>query len=155
MRITKYTTELNEERCLVLVKEKTMLYPAEKQLNSPEKIVKMLNEVFNLGNQSEEYLYMIAFNAKMLPIGVFEISHGTIEQSICSPKDIFKKAFLCNAMCFILAHNHPSGDLTPSKADIESYQQLQKIGKMMGIIAQDSIIVNSYDQYTSLREKGY
>lgn len=148
MRITTYRTELNEDQHNVLVKENSCNCPID-SLNNPQSVMEMLNGVFRLNRQAEEYVYMIALNTKGKPLGVFEISHGTINQSICNPRDIFIKALLCGAAGIILAHNHPSGDVTPSKNDMEIYKIVKDAGQLLGIGLLDNIIIgNEYYSFT-------
>lgn len=148
MRITTYKTELDENQHNILVKESSCNYAMD-FLNNPQSITEMLNAVFRLNKQAEEYVYMIALNTKVKPLGVFEISHGTVDQSICSMRDIFIKALLCGATGIILAHNHPSGDVKPSQKDIDIYNKLKEAGKIMDVYIFDSIIVgNGYYSFT-------
>lgn len=151
MRITLYNTELDENRHNVLVKEKAVNYSAE-SLNSPEAVTDMLNTVFRLNKQAEEHVYMIALNTKSKPLGVFKISHGAVDQSICSPREIFIRALLCGASGIILAHNHPSGDVTPSKEDMMVYKRIKEAGGLIGVNLLDNIIVGDY--YFSFTEQG-
>lgn len=149
MKITTYRMELNGEQHNVLVKENSCNYPIE-SLDSPQKTADMLNDVFRLNKQAEEYVYMIALNVKGRSLGVFEISHGTVNQSICNPRDIFIKALLCGTVGIILAHNHPSGDTTPSKEDIEIYKRIKEAGEIIGIELLDNIVIGN--GYISFRE---
>ena len=112
----------------------------------------MFNVVFRLNTHTEEYLYMIALDGKQKPLGIFEISHGIVNMTICNPREIFIKALLCGASGIVITHNHPSGDVTPSKEDIESYKRLKDAGKLIGINVLDSIIVG--DGYYSFMENG-
>ena len=95
---------------------------------------------------------MIALDSKQKPLGVFEISHGIVNMTICNPREIFIKALLCGASGIVIAHNHPSGDTTPLKEDIESYNCLKEAGRLIGINVLDSIIVG--DSYYSFMENG-
>lgn len=140
MRITKYRTELDQDFHCVLVKEKSCNYYAD-QLHTPDAIVNMLNDLFRLEYQSEEFLYMVAFNKKMRPLGVFEVSHGTVDCSLCTPREIFIKAMLCGACSIVIAHNHPSMDTSPSGEDIDVYKRLKESGNIIGIPLIDSLIV--------------
>lgn len=151
MKITTYRMELNNEQHNVLVKENSCNYPIE-SLDSPQKTADMLNGVFRLNKQAEEYVYMIALNVKSRPLGIFEISHGTVDRSICNPRDIFIKALLCGAVGIILAHNHPSGDATPSKDDIRMYRRIKDAGELIGIELQDNLVIGN--GYISFREEG-
>ena len=152
MRITTYKTELNGDNLNVLVKEKSCNCTGVETLHTPSLIAEMFNAVFRLNKQTEEYLYMIALDSKQKSLGVFEISHGMINMTICNPGEIFIKALLCGACGIVITHNHPSGDVTPSKEDIESYNRLKDAGKLIGINVLDSIIVG--DGYYSFMEKG-
>ena len=152
MRITTYKTELNQDNLNVLVKEKSCNCTGVETLNTPSLIAEMFNVVFRLNKQTEEYLYMIALDNKGKPLGVFEISHGMVNMTICNPREIFIKALLCGASGIVIAHNHPSGDTTPSKEDIESYNRLKEAGKLIGINVLDSIIVG--DSYYSFMKNG-
>ena len=130
MRITTYKTELNEDHLNVLVKEKSCNCTGVETLNTPLLITEMFNAVFRLNKQTEEYLYMIALDNKGKPLGVFEISHGMVDMTICNPREVFIKALLSGASGIVIIHNHPSGSTTPSKADIESYNRLkEEIGR--------------------------
>lgn len=140
MRITKYRTELNDDMHNVLVKEKSCNYVTENS-NSPEAITDMINTIYRVNRQAEEHLYMVAFNTKNKVLGVFELSHGTVNSSICNPRDIFIKALLCGASTIALAHNHPSKDTTPSSDDILVYKRVCEAGKMIGIELLDNIVI--------------
>lgn len=135
----------------MLVKESACNYPIE-NVASPEAVANMLNTIFRLDKQAEEYLYMVAVNTKCRVLGVFEVSHGTVNQSICNPRDIFIKGLLCGATGIILAHNHPSGDTTPSREDITIYRRVKESGKLIGVELMDNIIV--CDGYYSFQQGG-
>ena len=97
---------------------------------------------------------MICMNTKNKIIGVFEISHGSVNSSIVSPREVFQKALLANAVSIIVMHNHPSGDSTPSREDIEVTRRLSEAGKIVGVELLDHIIVGDR-VYCSLKEKGH
>lgn len=152
MRITKYRTELDQNRHNILVKEKSINYNID-ILSNPEIITNMLNVCFNMNCLAEEYLYLIALNTKNKPLGVFEVSHGTANASLVNPREIFIRLLLAGASSFVITHNHPSGDCTPSREDIQSTRRLKECADMMGMTLLDHIIVG--DGYHSLREGGY
>lgn len=138
MRITLYNTELNNDLHCTLVKEKTWNYSG--------------------CQQSEEHLYMICFNVRMKPLGIFKISQGTVNSSLCSPREIFLKSLLSNATAITIIHNHPSQDVTPSQEDIIVYEKLKDAGNFIGIHFLDSIIVGNgyysfYENYENRKEK--
>lgn len=81
------------------------------------------------------------------------MSHGTVNMSAYSPREVFQKALLCNAVSIIIAHNHPSGDATPSKNDINFTRRVSEAGKMIGIDLADSIIVGDETYYSMTEDR--
>lgn len=155
MRITKYKTTLAEDGKAVLEKELSVNYPElDRKMNGPEKVVRLAKEFLHLDDQTEEYLYMICMNSKLELTSVFEISHGNVNSSIIGAREIFQKALLANAVSIILMHNHPSGDSTPSREDIEVTKRIVEAGRVVGIELVDHIIIGR-PIFTSLKEKGY
>ena len=148
MRITTYKTELNQDNLNVLVKEKSCNCTGVETLNTPSLIAEMFNVVFRLNKQTEEYLYMIALDNKGKPLGVFEISHGMVNMTICNPREIFIKALLCGSSGIVITHNHPSGDVTPAPEDINVTERLMLISEMMSILFYDHIIFSDSHTYS-------
>jgi len=71
------------------------------------------------------------------------VSEGSLNQSIVHPRETFKSAILANAAAVILAHNHPSGDTTPSREDREITRRLREAGDILGIKVLDHVIVDT------------
>lgn len=95
-----------------------------------------------LKNSPNEQLIAIALDTKSKVIGAYVISTGTLDCSLAHPREAFRPAILLNARSVIFAHNHPSGDLTPSSDDISVYARLKAAGDLLGIQVHDSIIVS-------------
>lgn len=152
MRVTTYRTKLNEDRLNILVKEKAVNYTTHSKLTSPSAIYDMMVDVFDMKNLAEEYLYLIAFDTKQSVLGVFEISHGTVNSSLISPREVFIKALLCGAVNVVLVHNHPSGDPSPSNADMQVTRRIKESGELLGVKLLDHVIVG--DSYYSMSEFG-
>ena len=154
LRMTKYKTKLTENKRVVLEKEVTKNCPdLSYVIRSPQDVVDVGKGFMRIHEEPEEYMYMICMNTKNKIIGVFEISHGSVNASIVTPREVFQKALLANAVSIILMHNHPSGDCTASREDVEITKRLVEAGKIIGVEVLDHIIVG--DQYSSLKEKGY
>ena len=154
VRMIKYTTKLTENKRVVLEKEVTKNCPdLTYAIKSPEDAATIGREFMRIHEEPEEYMYMICMNTKNKVIGVFEVSHGTVSASLVSPREVFQKALLANAVSIILMHNHPSGDITASREDIEVTKRLVEAGKIIGIEVLDHIIVG--DRYASLKGQGY
>ena len=155
MRVIKYNTKLTEQQKVVLEKEVSVNCPeVDRKMNSPEKIVGLAKHFLHMHENTEEYMYMICMNTKLDMTCVFEISHGNVNSSIVGAREVFQKALLANAVCIAMIHNHPSGDCTPSREDIEVTKRLIEAGKLVGIQVIDHIIIGR-PGYTSLKEKGY
>lgn len=155
MRVIKYTSKLTEKQRVVLEKEVSVYCPEiERKMNSPEQIAKLARVYLKMDELPEEYMYMLCMNTKLDMIGVFEISHGNVNSSIVGTREVFQKALLANAVSIALIHNHPSGDSTPSREDIEVTKRLVEAGKILGIQVLDHIIIGR-PYYSSLKEKGY
>jgi len=93
-------------------------------------------------------------------IRVEEIADGTIDTLLVHPREVFKKAIAANAAAVVLAHNHPSGDPTPSEADIKVTRDLIRAGQLLKIDVLDHVIIGRAAEgrakdYVSLRELGY
>ena len=153
-RMTKYKTKLTENKRVVLEKEISMNYPELSHIiRSPEDVVTLGRTFMRIHEEPEEYMYLICINTKNRVIGVFEISHGNVNSSIVGTREVFQKALLANAVSIILMHNHPSGDPTPSREDIEVTRRMVEASKILGVQVLDHIIIG--DRYSSLKEKGH
>ena len=155
MRVVKYRTKLDEKQRAVLEKEHSLNYPEiDRKMNSPEKVVSLAKYYLRLPEQTEEYLYMVCMNNKLEATGVFELSHGNVNSSIVSIREMFQKALLANAVSIIVMHNHPSGDPTPSREDVQVTKRMVEAGQLLGVQVLDHIIVGR-PGYVSLKDKGY
>lgn len=154
MRVVKYKTKLTVDRKAILERDYSVNYPElDNMMNSPEKIVKFAKGFLRMHEETEEYMYMICLNTKLMMTGVFEISHGNVNSSVVGTREVFQKALLANAVSIILMHNHPSGDCKPSREDIKVTERLKEAGNILGVEVLDHIIIGN--EYCSLKEKGY
>lgn len=101
----------------------------------------------------KEYFKLIMLNTKNVVIGVKDISIGNLNSSIVHPREVFVEAIKNSCASIIFCHNHPSGDPTPSKEDINITNRLMECGKLLGIDVLDHIIIGN-GTYISLKEKG-
>lgn len=97
---------------------------------------------------------MMLLDSKNHLVGERLISKGTINASMAEPRDIFGEALRAGAFSIILIHNHPSGDTTPSTADLTVTKRIGEAGELLGIRLLDHIIVAG-DKYISLKAEGY
>lgn len=103
-----------------------------------------------VGSFDREVLLALNLNTKNRVINANIITMGTINSTMFAPRDIFKSAILANATRIVLFHNHPSGDLTPSLADMEATQRIVKAGELLGIEVVDHVIANQRGEMLSV-----
>lgn len=100
----------------------------------------------------KEHFRVVLLDTKNQIMVTEEISIGTLNASIVHPRDVFKIAIKRNSNSIILIHNHPSGDPTPSKEDINITNRLIEVGDLVGIKVLDHIIIGDKN-YISFKEK--
>lgn len=148
MRITKYNVMLDENRKNILVAESTKKYPSLGKAKAADKIVDIMNTVFEADRQAEEHVWLMAMDVKCKIIGIFEVTHGSVSVSVASTREIFVRLCLCGASMFILCHNHPSGDPSPSNEDCIFTKKLKEASKIMNIPFTDHIIIGDHCYYS-------
>ena len=123
-------------------------------IKSPEDAASFLKEIwdFDTIEYREEFVVVLLNHSKKV-IGWSKVSTGGPFATIVHPTTVFQLILLGNAASVILAHNHPSGTLKPSLADIELTKRLSKAGKLFAISVDDHIILTK-DDYLSFRDEG-
>jgi len=127
-------------------------------LDSPERIADLLREDAR-GYEVEHFLVLL-LNTRRRLIRVERISQGTLDAIHVHAREVFKHAISANAAAIVLVHNHPSGDPTPSEADIKVTRDLIRAGQLLKIDVLDHVILGRRTtererDYASLRELGY
>jgi DNA repair protein RadC len=127
-------------------------------LDNPENVVRLVRAK-NLLLETEQFQVLLLNTRKRL-IRVEKISDGTLDTILVHPREVFKSAISANAASIVLVHNHPSGDPTPSEADIKVTRDLIRAGQLLKIEVLDHVIigratVERAKDYASLRELGY
>jgi DNA repair protein RadC len=127
-------------------------------LDTPDRIADLLREENRV--LGVENFQVLLLNTRRKLIGFEKISQGTLDTILVHPREVFKPAIAANAAAIVLAHNHPSGDPTPSEADIKVTRDLIRAGQLLKIEVLDHIILGSRSEdrpkdYVSLRELGY
>ena len=114
--------------------------------NNPSVIFDNTKYLFD--GKKQECFYCFYFNNKQHLIGKELLFVGTVNKSIVHPREIFKYAYLYSASSIVCIHNHPSGDVTPSKEDIEITKALVQIGNVQKIPILDHIIIGDNNYYS-------
>lgn len=127
-------------------------------LDSPDRIADLLREE---NRQYEvEHFQVVLLNTRRKLIRVEQISQGTLDTILVHPREVFRLAIAANAASLVLVHNHPSGDPSPSDADIKVTRDLIRAGQLLKIEVVDHVILGKRTEerakdYASLRELGY
>jgi len=135
--------------------KKTSLIP--EMVKEPTRITnsdgaaKIVKELIGDKIKEKEHFCIVTLDGASHIIRAEVIHIGTLNQSLVHPRDVFRPALIDNSAGIIIAHNHPSGTLEASRADLQITQRLKEAGKIIGIEILDHIIV-SEDGHYSMQE---
>ena len=121
-----------------------------KRYTSPSQVFEMF---LDLRLEAKEHFIALHMDGKNRISCLDRISVGSLNQSIVHPREVFKTACLSSAAAIMLIHNHPSGDPTPSREDLDITARLRQAGELMGVRVLDHIIIGR-DAYVSLADRG-
>lgn len=135
------------------VKEKsaTYNYPCGQKVCDSSDVAAILNAYVNVNKYNTERFYVFTLNTKLKITGFNVVSIGNFNSAPVHPREVFTPAINTpGTACVIVAHNHPSGDCTPSQADVEVTERLKQAGDLLGVKLLDHVIVNGSD-YVSIK----
>ena len=121
------------------------------QFTNPKTVANYYME--EMRHLTTEQIKLVMMDSKSKIIKDMMISKGTVNASILAPREIFIHALEYEAVNIILLHNHPSGDPSPSKEDLQTTQRVKDAGNLIGIKLMDHIIIGD-NRYVSLKEQG-
>lgn len=101
-----------------------------------------------VGKKDREHFVVLHLDVRNCVVSAEIVSVGTLSSSLVHPREIYKAAFLANAAGIICAHNHPSGDLSPSVEDRVLCDRLVEVGKLLGVPLVDFLIVSEADSWS-------
>lgn len=114
-------------------------------------------DIFNLfsylGNESKEHFIVLHLDTKNKIICADQVSTGSLNASIVHPREVLKSTLLSSAAAIVLVHNHPSGDPTPSREDIEMTKRIKECCDILGIRLLDHIITGD-GEFMSFADRG-
>ena len=127
-------------------------------MEGPDAIADLLRE--ECRPYAVEHFFAILLDTRRRLIRKVHLTNGTLDAAIVHPRDVFRHAVVANASAMVLAHNHPSGDPTPSKADITVTRDLVRAGQLLKIEVLDHIILRRRTDerprdFVSMKEMGY
>ncbi len=121
-------------------------------VSTPEDVVAICGP--QLRGADREHFWTLALNTKNRLIRIIEVSVGSLSASIVHPRELFKDAVRVSAASVILVHNHPSGDASPSGADVQLTKRLMRAGDVLGVEVLDHVIIGDGGTHASLRDLG-
>ncbi len=113
-------------------------------LNTPQKVAAYLEDAY-AKTPYQETLWVICLDRKSKPLSRTMVTMGTLTCALAHPREIFKIAIMASAAAIVVSHNHPSGDPTPSAADLQMTRQLREAAKIIGIDLIDHVIVGTVE----------
>lgn len=122
------------------------------RMDRPEAVHSYLKHRFK--EYETEHFVALLLNTKNELLRPVEISHGGLDETVAAPRDVFRQAVREGASGVVVAHNHPSGDPEPSRADLMLTQRLKEAADIIGVRLLDHVIFGDGDRYVSLKERG-
>jgi len=139
------------ENVAIRMVEAPPLY-SDEPVQTPEAAVRVLGR--ELETYDREVVCVVNLRSDLAPINMNLVSMGTVNESPASCREIFKSSILSNAACIMIAHNHPSGKMQPSKEDMALTVKVYAVAKMMGIPLVDHVIIGHGGEYFSFKKDG-
>jgi DNA repair protein RadC len=139
--------------CLELAR-RASAWPASERpvVTTPEDVVALC--ATQLRGLDREHFWALALSTKNRLLRMVEVSVGSLNSSIVHPRELFKEAVRVSAASIVVVHNHPSGDPTPSGADLQLTRRLARAGEVLGIEVLDHVVIGDGGAHTSLRQMG-
>ncbi len=139
--------------CFELARRLEMFERSPKfKINSPEDVYRRLYPAMR--ESKKEHFMELCLDTKNQVIREDTISIGSLNANIVHPREVFRTALIESAAHIIVSHNHPSGDPTPSKEDVDITKKLVETGKIMGIEVLDHVIIGD-GRHFSMKEAGH
>jgi DNA repair protein RadC len=125
--------------------------PSRPTIRSPQDAADILMP--ELRDEPQEHFHALFLNTKNEVLRTRTITIGSLDASLITPRELFREAISSNSASVIIAHNHPSGDPTPSKEDVNVSKRLMQAGEMIGIEVLDHIVIGD-GRWISIKERG-
>lgn len=123
------------------------------QVSNSQDIYDILFPVWGVSLRHYETFNVLLLNNANKVLGIKRISTGGVNSCLADPKIIFQAAIAANASSIILAHNHPSGNLKPSQADLQLTTKIKEAGRLLDITCLDHLIITD-EGYYSFADEG-
>lgn len=129
-------------------------------LETPQQVADLLREDCRAREVEHFQVLLLNTRRRLIRVEPVPVSQGTLDTILVHPREVFKAAIAANAAALVLVHNHPSGDPTPSEADVRVTRELIRAGQLLKIEVLDHVIIGRRTadrdkDYVSLRELGF
>jgi DNA repair protein RadC len=139
--------------CLELARRASAWPACERPVvSTPEDVVALCST--QLRGLDREHFWALVLSTKNRLLRMVEVSVGSLNASIVHPRELYKEAVRMSAASVVVVHNHPSGDPTPSGADLQLTRRLAKAGEVLGIELLDHIVIGDGGAHVSMRHMG-
>ena len=129
----------------------TIKFPVNEKVISAQSVFTILKDILkaeDVLDQEKEHFWSIGLNAQN-QIKYIDLVHlGTINQCPCAPMEVYRRACITGVVNLVVAHNHPSGNCSPSHEDYTATKRMKDAGKILGIKLLDHIIVGDESYYS-------
>lgn len=125
--------------------------------NGPDDVARILEK--SIGKMNQEVFVVLGLSARNWIVGIRIVTVGILNATLVHAREVYRSAVEMSAACIIVAHNHPSGDPTPSREDLKITGDLVQAGRVLGIKLQDHVVIGRRNPpeprfYCSIRESG-
>jgi DNA repair protein RadC len=139
--------------CLELARRASAWKVGERPVvSTPEDVCRLC--ATQLRGLDREHFWALVLSTKNRLLRMVEVSVGSLNTSIVHPRELFKEAVRASAASIVVVHNHPSGDPTPSSADLQLTRRLAKAGEVLGIELLDHVVIGDGGAHASMRQMG-
>ena len=121
---------------------------ATREASEPRACERLFRKLFD-GLPHEE-VWILLLNARNQPLGTARVSMGGLHGCALKPSDVLRPAIAASAAAIVMAHNHPSGDFTPSEADLEMTRRMLEAGDIVGVMVLDHLIFTPSGDWISM-----
>lgn len=124
-------------------------------ITSSRDVSRLLHEAVPFAGRNREFFVVLCLDAKNKPIAIANPHTGGRDNAAVDPSTVLQAVVLSGAIGYIVAHNHPSGDATPSEADVEMTRRLKQASEYLGVSLLDHIVLTDDPTvYTSFLDRG-
>jgi DNA repair protein RadC len=124
----------------------------ERKMDCPKAVFEFCKD--KIGDEAQEVFLVLILDNKNRILAYKEVSRGSISETLVHPRETFIPAIMVGGSSIVIVHNHPSGEVTPSKEDVALTKRIKESGEILGIELLDHVIIG-IDKYTSFKESGY